>query len=244
MSILSGRQIKELVKAGELVIDPFDESLVMPASYDLRVGQKILASPLGPEEFGATVELNHKTPSYRIQTGQMVAVMSKERLRLPLHICSGGFGIRSEYARKGVIAFGGVQLDPGWSGRLVMNLQNVGPEPITITRDAPLFTVEFQRLEEPASEGYVGKYQNQDDFPDDQYEFILSARTTSLAEIPALRKEVARLNVLLQEFEEILDPDDGLHLKPSVNERLRRSMQRAPGSLISIEEARRRTSTG
>ncbi|MFQ5826120.1 MAG: hypothetical protein ACE5IA_02075, partial [Dehalococcoidia bacterium] len=161
MGTLSGRQIVQLVKAGKLVIDPFDESLVQPATYDLRLGSKVLASPLGPDELGATIELNEKSPSYKIQTGQMVAVISAERLELPLDICGGAFGIRSEYARRGIIAFGGVQLDPGWKGRLTLNLQNVGPEPVTIIFNAPLFTVAFNRLDEPAAEGYSGKHQYQ-----------------------------------------------------------------------------------
>ena len=45
MGMLSGTQIRRLVKKGDLVLSPFDEGLVQPASYDLRLGPKILASP-------------------------------------------------------------------------------------------------------------------------------------------------------------------------------------------------------
>lgn len=238
MATLPDFLIIELVKTGHLVIDPFNENQVQPASYDLLLGSKVLASPLGPDELGITVELNAKTPSYRIQTGQMVAVISAERLEFPLDICSGGFGIRSEYARKGLIAFGGVQLDPGWQGHITLNLQNVGPEPVIITRNTSLFTVEFHRLEQPASKGYEGRHQYQEDFPDDQYEFILSARTTSLAEIPTLRQQVARLNVLIEELEERLpDPDEGLEVKPEIREALLQSLDSPKDSLLSSEDA-------
>ena len=238
MATLPDHQIIALVKSGHLVIDPFDEALVQPASYDLLLGPKVLASPLGPDELGATIILSDRSRSYRIQTGQMVAVISAERLEFPLDICSGGFGIRSEFARKGLIPFGGVQLDPGWQGHVTINLQNVGPEPVTLTVNTPLFTVEFHRLEEPASRGYEGRHQNQNDYPDDQYEFILNARTTSLAEIPSLRQQVARLNVLIEELEERLpDLDEGLELKPKIQEALLESLDKPKDSLLSPEDA-------
>lgn len=238
MAILPDHHIKKLVKSGKLVINPFDEKLVHPASYDLCLGGKILASPLGPDELGATIELNEKKSSYWIQTGQMVGVISAEWMELPLDLCGGDFGIRSEYARRGIVAFGGVQLDPGWRGRLTLNLQNVGPEPVKITLNDPIFTVVFYRLEEPAEEGYSGNYQDQDDFPQEQYDYILSAHTTSLAEIPTLRQEMAKLNVLLEELEERLpDPDEGLELNPEFERSLHEACQKPHVSPITPDEA-------
>ena len=238
MGTLADTQIRRLVASRELVIDPFEDELIQPASYDLRLHHKILASPLSRDILGAVIELNDKLPSYNIQSGQMVGVMSLELLRLPLDICAG-FGIRSSFARRGINAFGGPQLDPGWGGRLIMSLLNVGPEPVKITLGEPMFTVYFQRLEEPAEEGYQGPYQDQDDFPSDQYEYILSARTTSLAEIPTLRQEVTRLSVLLEELHELLpDPDAGWELRPEVVEKLQRSLENPNDDLISLEDMR------
>lgn len=253
MGTLSGSQIRRLVPSGELVVKPFDDSLVQPASYDLRLGSRVLASPLSPDIPGAVIELNEKSPSYKVQSGQMVAVISEEWLELPLTIC-GRFGIRSEFARRGMDAFGGPQLDPGFKGRLTINLLNVGPEPVTITRSVPFFTVEFQSLDEPAEVGYDGAYQAQEDFPQDQYDFILDARTTSLAEIPSLRQSVARLSlgeipalredvvrlgIAIEELEEKLpDPDEGLEIRPEVEQRLRDSLAVPKDRLLTMDEAR------
>ena len=74
MGVLSGRQIKELVKSGKLVIEPFDETLVQPATYDLRLGSKILASPLSADKLGVVIELTKDKPNYEIQSGQMVGI--------------------------------------------------------------------------------------------------------------------------------------------------------------------------
>lgn len=240
VSVLSGRQIRELVESGKLVIDPFDRELVEPASYDLRLGSRILAAPLGEAMLGEVVDLSDDSPSYRIQPGQMVGVLSEEKLILPLELI-GRFGIRSTFARKGVNAFGGLQLDPGFSGRLILSLLNVGPEETVITRGEPFFSVEFERLEEPAESPYSGPYQDQDDFPADQYNHIMSARTTSLAEIPMLRKQVARLNILIEELEERLpDTDEGLEVREEITERLRRSINRPLGDFLSLEDVRRK----
>ncbi|MBA7563236.1 dCTP deaminase, dUMP-forming [subsurface metagenome] len=240
MGILSGRQIKELVGNGRLQIKPFNVEQVQPASYDLKVGTKILASPVSPERLGSVVILKPEKPSYGILPGQMVGVLSLERLELPLEFC-GKFGIRSAFARLGIDAFGGLQLDPGFRGRLIMNLLNVGPEPVAISLNDLLFSIEFERLDEPAEAPYSGPYQDQDDFPEEQYNYILHAHTTSLAEIPTLRMDVARLSGVIEELEESLpDPDEGLELRPEIRDRLKQSSKLPHDSLVSIDEIRRR----
>lgn len=240
MGVLSGRQIKEMVKTGVLKIDSFDDALISPASLDLRIGNKILASPTSPEKLGMAVDLTKNKPQYEILSGQMVGVISLEKLYLPLDIC-GRFGIRSSLARKGINAFGGVQLDPGFRGKLSLNLLNVGPEPITIKLGEPLFSVEFSRLEEPADAGYSGMYQDQDDFPADQTNFILQAHTTSLAEIPTFRAEIRKLNVLMEELleEKERDPDEGLVLRDEVKETLLKC-SKSPKHFITATEMEKR----
>ena len=176
MSILTGRQIRELAFSGQFLIDPFDDSLVEPATYDLRLFHKVLASPVGETQLGKVIDLREYPNGFKVLSGQMIAVLSLERINLPLNIV-GRFGIRSSLARKGMNAFGGVQLDPGFRGRLMMNLVNVGPGPIPINNEDPLFSVEFSRLEENVEQGYSGPFQDQDDFPADQYNYILSVGT-------------------------------------------------------------------
>jgi hypothetical protein len=101
--------------------------------------------------------------------------------------------------------------------------------------------VESQRLEKPTEAESPGPYQNQEDIPSDQYEFILSAQTTILAEISALRDEVARLNFRIEELAEMLpDPDEGLVLRPEIESRLLESLKTPDDHLISTEEIRKK----
>jgi len=243
MGVLSDWQIKGMVESGKLCIAPFNPEQIQPASYDLKVGTKILASPVSPEKLGKVILLTKEKPSCNILSGQMVSVMSLEKIEIPLELC-GRFGIRSYFARLGINAFGGLQLDPGFRGKLTMNLLNVGPEPVTIRLNDMLFSIEFERLDEPAKAPYSGPYQDQDDFPEEQYNYILSAHTTSLAEIPNLRKEMAHLSNLIEELEESLpDPDEGLELRPEIIDRLKKSSLLPDSSLLSVDEIRRRTSS-
>lgn len=238
MAVLPKRIIEELVESQKLTIDPFDTGLLSPASYDLRVSHKILASPLSPDELGEVIYLTDARPTYEIQSGQMVGVMSKERLVMPLDV-SARFGIKSDFARRGIISFGGLQIDPGWRGHLIMNLLNVGPEPVGITKDEPLFSVEFSRLEEPTTE-YPGRYQDQNDFPQDQVDYILSARTTSFAEIPHFRLQIAHLSTLIQGLlDHLPDPDRDMILKEDVEAFLHDSAQRPKNEFLSLREMRR-----
>jgi dCTP deaminase len=239
MGVLSGRQIAKLIKEGTLCVEPFNPEQVQPASYDLKIGTKILASPTGPSKLGKVAILSKDKPVFAIAPGQMVGVISNENIKLPLDLC-GRFGIRSSFARLGINAFGGLQLDPGFKGRLIMNLLNVGPEPVSLKLNDVIFTVEFERLEEPAESSYSGPYQDQDDFPEDQYNYILAAHTTSLAEIPALRMEIARLSDDIEELEARLpDPDESLELKPDIKERLEKCLKLPHSSLLSMDEIRR-----
>jgi dCTP deaminase len=175
MGILTGRQIRELIFSGQFLIDPFDESLIEPATCDLRLFHKVLGGPISENQVGKVIDLRECPCGYEVLPGQMIAVLSLERINLPLNMV-GRFGIRSSLARKGMNAFGGVQLDPGFRGRLVMNLINVGPEPIPIQNEGLVFSVEFSKLEEDAEQGYSGSFQDQDDFPADQYNYVLGTK--------------------------------------------------------------------
>ena len=235
MAVLTGRQIREIAEKNLLKVEPFESDLVQPASYDLRLHYKVLASPVGEKILGKVVDLRECPDGFPILPGQMVGILSFEKIKLPLNV-TGRFGIRSYFARKGINAFGGLQLDPGFRGRLSLSLLNVGPEPVRIKYKEAIFSVEFSRLEEDADE-YKGEYQDQEDFPADQYNYILSARTTSLAEIPMLRNELNLLSGLFEEFGELLkDPDSGLELRPEVRQRLVESSKTPKESLLSSED--------
>jgi len=199
MAVLSSELIHKLVNAKVLGIEPFYKDGIQPASYDLRLGKTILVTPIKRGERGRSVDLDkEEDEKYMIRPGEFIAALTEEKLSLPNDIC-GRFGVKSSLTRKGLIAFGGIQIDPGFVGRISISLFNVGPEDIELKLGQPMFTVEFHRLEEATKNPYGSdpkkhKYQYQKDFPSDQRDFIINAHTTSLAEIPSIRTDVEHLD--------------------------------------------------
>lgn len=192
MAVLSGDSITEALQSRILGIKPFHEDGLQPASYDLHLHWNLLVSP-SRHDRGREIDLRKESQNkFAAHPGRFVGALSEEVLTMPLTM-TGRFGLRSEFTRHGLVAFGGIQIDPGFRGRLAISLFNAGPEPIDLVLGKSMFTVEFNTLDSAAKEGYIGEFQDQDDFPAIQREFILNAHTVSLAEIIALPDEVANL---------------------------------------------------
>lgn len=214
MTVLSDTSINEAIKSGELVIRPFHPDALQPASYDMRLHWKLLISPTRYEK-GRIIDLRVEPQNqFSVEPGRFVGVLTEEILEIPLSI-TGRFGLRSEFTRHGLVAFGGIQIDPGFKGRLAISLFHSGPEPIKLKQKQRMFTVEFHLLDHKASKGYSGPFQNQKDFHKMQKDFILNANTTSLAEINTLPSEIASLERKFAIHETIYHPR-GEH--PSITE--------------------------
>lgn len=206
MSVLSDASIIQAVESGILVIHPFHPDALQSASYDMRLHWKLLVSPMRHER-GRIVDLRKESnKQFSVEPGRFVGILTEERLELPLTM-TGRFGLRSEFTRHGLVAFGGIQIDPGFKGRLAISLFHSGPEPMVLKHKKKMFTVEFHLLDREATRGYKGPFQNQVDFHKMQKEFILNASTTSLAEIHALPSELANLQRRIIVHEAIYHPE-------------------------------------
>jgi len=202
MAVLSDASILATLRAGTLKITPFSRDGLQPATYDMRLHWKILLSPSRYEK-GRIIDLRKESSqSLAVDTGRFVGILTYETVIMPLTL-SGRFGLRSEFTRKGLVAFGGIQIDPGFRGRLAISLFNAGPEPITLKYQRKMFTVEFNTLETEATKGYQGRFQNQNDFPTSQKQFILNATTASLSEIQSLPPQLASLDLRLARHENL-----------------------------------------
>lgn len=200
MSVLSDTSLIKLYDSGVKFIRPFRRGSLEPATYDMHLHSKLLVSPTRRER-GRPVDLRTEpNNSFSISTGRFVGILTEEVFDMPLFL-SARFGLRSEFTRQGLVAFGGIQIDPGFKGRLAMSLFHTGPEPIELEQGQKMFTVEFHRLEEAASRGYSGKYQGHKDFHPDHEKFILEANTASLSEIRDLPVELENLSLRLAQHE-------------------------------------------
>jgi len=174
--ILNDKQIKEAYQKGDIVINPFDEKQIQPASYDFRLGEQ-----------GATTTskkiINIKQAGYLlIQPGDFGVVMVLEEIRLGPQYAAR-FGLRSKYARKGLIATTGPQIDPGFHGRLILGVTNLTPKPISLPYKDDIITLEFHHLAEPSTKPYSGPYQDKMELGAEEIEFITESEGMALSEV-------------------------------------------------------------
>jgi dCTP deaminase len=196
--ILSAQQISQAYKRGEIVIDPFDEGQVQAASYDLRVGEQ-----------GCTTStkklVNLKEHGFLLlQPGDFGVLTVLEELKLgPQYV--GRFGLRSKYARKGLMATTGPQIDPGFHGRLIIGITNLTPRPVSIPYKDDFLTVEFHRLEEATTKPYDGPYQGKLCLGPEEIEVITESEGMALSEmltsLRSLSQNVAALTGQFRTFE-------------------------------------------
>ena len=192
--ILTDAQIVEAYKKGDIVIDPFDEKQIQAASYDLRVGAQ-----------GATTStkkiVNLKDTGYlALQPGDFGVVTCLEIVRLgPQH--AARIGLRSKYARKGLIATTGPQIDPGYHGRLIIGITNLTPKPVSLPYKDDLLTVEFHRLEQASTHPYDGPYQGKMELGAEEIESVTETEGMALSEmLTTLRSLTSNVGALTSQI--------------------------------------------
>lgn len=195
--ILTDHQIVAAYKKGDIVIEPFDERQVQGATYDFRIGEQ-----------GATTTskklVNIKDAGFiTIQPGDFAVVTVDEILRLSPHYV-GRFGLRSKFARKGLIATTGPQIDPGYHGRLIIGMTNLSPKPVTLSYGDDLLSVEFHRLSEASTKPYSGPYQDKLGLGPEEIESITENEGMALSEVlttlRSLSQNVGALTSEMQTF--------------------------------------------
>ncbi len=175
--ILSNEDILNTCKnSSSIVIEPFSEELLQPASYDLRVGDQA-ASSAKKEVLDLT-----KTGFIEITPGDFVIMLTHEKLTLDLQH-TARFGLTSSYARKGLIATVGPQVDPGFEGRLIIGLTNLSSKPIIVPHKDRFLTVEFHRLHHPSSTLYECPYQGRDKLSPEDIKIALEREYMSQTEM-------------------------------------------------------------
>lgn len=182
--ILTDRQIRETCEREDIVISPFALSQIQPASYDFRVGEQGITT-------SSKKLTNIKDVGYLlIQPGDFAIVNVLEEIKLNTQH-TGRFGLRSKYARKGLIATTGPQVDPGYQGRLIIGLTNLAPTPVSLSFKDDFVSMEFHRLEEPATRPYSGPYQQKLTLGAEEIETITEGTGMAISEVITTLRSVS-----------------------------------------------------
>jgi len=152
MSILSDKDIHELIKNKALGIDPFNPRNLTPNGYDLTIDQIYIRKNDQYIKEGIAV----------IPPLTWFAISTKEFVKMGPKLASQ-LWIRSSYARKGVMASFG-KVDAGFHGTLTISCFNSNDTEIEIPIGDRFCQIVFEHLLSLPSELYdakSGTYQNQ-----------------------------------------------------------------------------------
>jgi dCTP deaminase len=183
-SVLSDGTIRRLVDAGRLVVEPWDPSLVQPASIDLRLGDSFrvfhnhrasaidLRDP--PTNLTEEVRIAPDEP-FVIHPGEFCLGRTLEWVELPDDIVARVEG-KSSLGRLGLIVHATAGFcDPGWKGTLTLEFNNLTRIPIKLWSGLAIAQLSFMMLDASAEKPYghadLGShYQGQVDATESRYQ--------------------------------------------------------------------------
>jgi len=131
---LSDTNIMKSIRDGLVNIDPFEDSSLGPAGYDLRADEEVILRP-NEQKLAATFERVELSPSLL-----------------------GILHLRSSFAREGIFASLAL-VDPGFRGQLTVSLLNMGRDEVKIDRGEPFLQLTLIKLSSGSSKSYEGRYQ-------------------------------------------------------------------------------------
>jgi dCTP deaminase len=166
--VLTHDQILAEIQAGNIAVEPFDETAVGPASVDLTLAPEIrifrnIDHSIPVVEGSDFREITkHKVieDKYTIKPKELILGITKERVTLAPTIC-GWLNSRSRFARLGLMVhITAPFIQPGVSNRQVLEIFNAGPNNLEIVPGERLCQLIFQRCEGEAE--YQGLFKEQE----------------------------------------------------------------------------------
>ena len=162
--ILSDNSIKKLRKEGKLIIKPFEEIQLQPASVDLRLGNSFLKVN---ENLTEVMTLNDKLEYISLEKEEIIIpphsfllASTMEYIELPDNLTAFVEG-RSSIGRMGLFIQNAGWVDPGFAGQITLELYNANRLPIKLISGRRICQLVFARMDKQAEMPYNGKYMNQ-----------------------------------------------------------------------------------
>lgn len=145
-SLLCDWEIENAIESKELIINPFDKSLISSNSIDLRLGDQFITylksneiiDPHDAESIGKDVKTTWNAKTLVIQPGDFILARTLEYIKLPSFYAARVEG-KSSLARIGLtIHQTGGWIDSGFSGTITLEISNVNVRPIKLYAEMPI----------------------------------------------------------------------------------------------------------
>ncbi len=168
--ILSDNDIKKKIEAGMIKINPLPDlaTMVGTVSIDLRLGNDFMiyrrdSRPYidinNPDTFTDLTEtvLKKDNEAFVIHPGEFVLGATLETITLPDDL-AGRLEGKSSLGRLGIVIHSTAgKVDPGFNGRLVLEITNIGTLPIMLYPNMRVCQLLFEQLSSPTSKKYTDR---------------------------------------------------------------------------------------
>jgi dCTP deaminase len=161
--VLSDRTIKQEMASGRIVVDPCDPNDIQPSSVDLHLGDdfQVFRNSRYPyidpgREQPGLMERVSATPEepFVLHPGEFALGTTIERIALPDDIV-GRLEGKSSLGRLGLLIHSTAgYVDPGWDGRLTLELSNVANLPILLTPGMEIGQISFSQMTTTVDRAY------------------------------------------------------------------------------------------
>ena len=173
--LLSDRDIRAAIDAGELALDPFEPGMVQPSSIDIRLDKFFRVfnnsryTHIDPKkempDLTSLVEVE-KDDGFVLHPGEFVLGSTLECVSLPAHL-AGRLEGKSSLGRLGLLTHSTAGfIDPGFTGHITLELSNTANLPITLWPGMKVGQLAIFKMSSPAEDPYGSgkmgsKYQGQ-----------------------------------------------------------------------------------
>ena len=159
MSSLVDHQIRQLCRDMGLV-EPFDPELINPASIDVTLGPDILVE----NDHGNFTPVSIQDNDFYMPPGAFVLAATAEWIRVPNNL-EAIFQLKSSRGREGYEHALAGYIDPGFNGRVTLELSNLRRfKELPLRAGMRIGQLRFSKLDEIPMRSYAvtGRYQGDD----------------------------------------------------------------------------------
>ncbi len=163
--ILSDRSMREELARGRIRVEPLADDAIQPSSIDLRLGDKIRVFR---NNHIPHIDLRHDTADltevigltpgqpFYLRPNEFALGVTEELIAIPNDLV-GRLEGKSSLGRLGLLIHSTAGLvDPGWVGRLTLELANLAPFPITLFVGMKIGQISFIQMTTPVDVPYGG----------------------------------------------------------------------------------------
>ena len=160
MAILPDYEIYTLARKG--LVEPFDQELVNPASLDVRLGNNLMIEmPQTSALMPFSIAGHSKELPFVLQPGEFVLAETLEQFKIPTAV-AGQLALKSSRAREGIEHLMAGYIDPGYAGRLTLELVNARMlHPVPLWPGMRIGQIVFHKMSLLPNKDYsqTGRYQ-------------------------------------------------------------------------------------